>query len=102
VATPGTLVLLGISAGPVRISAPCRVVYVVNDPGRRGFAYGALPGRPESGEEAFAVERHDEDTATFTVTAFFRPATLLAKTAGPVGRVIQRRSTVRYLRALAR
>jgi uncharacterized protein (UPF0548 family) len=101
VAAPGTLVLLGISAGLVRISAPCRVVYMVNDPGRRGFAYGTLPGHPESGEEAFVIERHDDDTVTFTITAFSRPATLLARAAGPAGRIIQRHITVRYLRALA-
>jgi uncharacterized protein (UPF0548 family) len=101
VVAPGTLVLLGVPAGPVRISAPCRVIYVVNDPSRRGFAYGTLPGHPESGEEAFVVERHTDDTVTFTITAFSRPATLLARAAGPVGRIIQRRITSRYLQALA-
>jgi uncharacterized protein (UPF0548 family) len=101
VAGPGTLVLLGIAAGPARISAPCRVVYVMNDPGRRGFAYGTLPGHPECGEEAFAVERHDDDTVTFTITAFSRPATLLARAAEIAGRIIQRHITGRYLRALA-
>jgi uncharacterized protein (UPF0548 family) len=101
VAGPGTLVLLGIAAGPARISAPCRVVYVVNDPDRRGFAYGTLPGHPESGEEAFVIERRGDETVTFTITAFSRPATLMARAAGPAGRIIQRRITGRYLRALA-
>jgi uncharacterized protein (UPF0548 family) len=31
------------------------VVYVVDEHDRRGFAYGTLRGRPESGEELFAV-----------------------------------------------
>jgi uncharacterized protein (UPF0548 family) len=101
VAVPGTLVLLGLPAGPVQISAPCRVIYVVHDPSRRGFAYGTLPGHPESGEEAFVIERHADDTVTFTITAFSRPATLLARAAGPAGRIIQRRITGRYLQALA-
>jgi uncharacterized protein (UPF0548 family) len=44
---PGTDVLAHL--GPIRV--PCRVVYVLDEPERRGFAYGTLPGHPESGEE---------------------------------------------------
>ncbi len=54
VAAVGSEVLVGF--GPLR--APCRVVYVIDEPDRRGFAYGTLPGHPESGEELFAV-RYD-------------------------------------------
>jgi uncharacterized protein (UPF0548 family) len=79
--------------GPVQITAPRQVVYVVQEPARRGFAYGTLPGHLESGEEAFVIERHDDDTVTFTITAFSRPATLLARAAGPAGRIIQHRIT---------
>lgn len=100
VAAQGTLVTLGIAAGPVRITAPCRVVYVVNDPRRHGFAYGTLPGHPESGEEAFVIERHDDGTVTFTITAFSRPATFLSRAAGPIGQIIQRQIIRRYLQAL--
>jgi uncharacterized protein (UPF0548 family) len=100
-AGPGAVVVLGLGAGPVRITAPCRVIYTVNEPDARGFAYGTLPGHPECGEEAFLVERHDDGAVTFTITAFSRPATLRAKAAGPAGRAIQRHITTRYLRALA-
>jgi len=100
-AEPGTLVLLGLGAGPIRIQAPCRVIYTVNEPHRRGLAYGTLPGHPERGEEAFIIEQHHDGAVTFTITAFSAPATLLAKAAGPAGRAIQRRITSRYLRALA-
>ena len=48
---PGTVVVLGAGAGAARVSAPCRVVYLVAEPGRAGFAYGTLPGHPERGEE---------------------------------------------------
>ncbi len=44
------------------LKAPCRVVYVIDQPDVRGFAYGTLPGHPESGEERFVV-RHDPVTA---------------------------------------
>src|SRR5262249_49153197 len=39
-ATPGTVVELGLSLGPLRLSVPCRVVYAVDQSRRQGFAYG--------------------------------------------------------------
>ena len=77
-----------------------RVVYVVDEPRRRGFAYGTLPGHPETGEEAFVVELQEGDEVTFTITAFSRPASRLARAAGPVGRRIQGWATNRYLRSV--
>jgi uncharacterized protein (UPF0548 family) len=75
-------------------------VYVIDEPRRRGFAYGTLPGHPECGEEAFLLERHDDGRVTFTIIAFSRPAHALAKLAGPLVRRIQDAITGRYLRAL--
>lgn len=92
----GTVVELGV--GPITL-APCRVVYVIDEPDRQGFAYGTLPGHPERGEEAFLLDRHDDATTTFTVVAFSRPASFLAKLAGPVGGLVQDVMTTRYLRA---
>jgi uncharacterized protein (UPF0548 family) len=99
-AVQGAVVVLGLGIGPFRLRAPCRVVYVVDGPSRRGFAYGTLAGHPESGEEAFMVEHHDDDTVSFAVTAFSRPSTWLAKIAGPLGRIAQDRMTARYLSSL--
>jgi uncharacterized protein (UPF0548 family) len=101
-ATAGTDVLLTAGAGPLRLRAPCRVIYVIDEPDRRGFAYGTLAGHPESGEESFVVELAADGTVTFAITAFSRPASTLAKLAGPVGRLVQRAVTRRYLSALAR
>lgn len=99
-AVPGTVAVLRIGTGPLRLRAPCRVVYTVAEPRRSGFAYGTLPGHPESGEEAFVVEHHADDTVSFTVTAFSRPSTALARLAGPAGRLVQNWTTTRYLRSL--
>ena len=99
-AVPGTVLILGLGIGRLRLDAPCRVVYAVDEPRRRGFAYGTLPGHPESGEEAFMIEHHDDDTVSFAITAFSRPSTRLAKIAGPLGRIVQRRITARYLSSL--
>jgi uncharacterized protein (UPF0548 family) len=99
-AVPGAVVVLGLAIGPFRLDAPCRVVYTVDEPRRRGFAYGTLAGHPECGEEAFMIEHNDDGTVNFTITAFSRPSTLPARIAGPVGRIVQRRITARYLRSL--
>ena len=66
-----------------------------------GFAYGTLPGHPESGEESFVVERRGGATF-FTVSAFSKPVDPLARLAGPLGRVVQRSITRRYVNSLRR
>jgi uncharacterized protein (UPF0548 family) len=88
-----------VHLGPVR--APCRVVYVVDDTDRRGFAYGTLPGHAESGEERFMV-RYDPATEEVhaEVVAFSRHATWWSRLGSPVTSMIQRVVTDRYLRAL--
>lgn len=95
--TVGAVVLVGIGF----LRAPCRVVYVVDDPDVRGFAYGTLPGHPESGEERFVV-RHDPVTAAVfaEVSAFSRPATWWSRAAGPLASLAQRAIAKRYVRAV--
>jgi uncharacterized protein (UPF0548 family) len=87
---------LVVRIGPV--PAPCRVVYVLDEADRRGFAYGTLAGHPESGEELFSV-RYDPatDTVHAEVVAFSRPATWWSRLGGPVTRLLQRVVTRRYL-----
>jgi uncharacterized protein (UPF0548 family) len=97
VAAVGSEVLVGL--GPVR--APCRVVYVVDEADRRGFAYGTLPGHPEAGEELFAVRYDPASDAVYAeVTAFSRHATWWSRLAGPITSLAQRVISKRYLRAL--
>ena len=88
-----------VHLGPV--PAPCRVVYVVDEADRRGFAYGTLPGHAESGEERFMV-RYDPATEEVhaEVVAFSRHGTWWSRLGAPVTSVIQRVVTERYLRAL--
>jgi uncharacterized protein (UPF0548 family) len=92
---PDTVAVLRLLGLP----APVRVVYVIDEPDTRGFAYGTLPGHPESGEESFTLRRHNDGMISFMITAFSRPARLFAKLAGPVGRRLQGAVTSRYLRA---
>ncbi|MCX6400196.1 MAG: DUF1990 domain-containing protein [Propionibacteriales bacterium] len=97
-----TVVLLHLGVGRASVPIPCRVAYVIDEPTRCGFAYGTLPGHPESGEERFVLERHGDGTITVAITAFSRPASRLAKFGGPLTRRFQHLMTTRYLRALDR
>jgi uncharacterized protein (UPF0548 family) len=85
--------------GPV--VAPCRVVYVVDEPDRRGFAYGTLPGHAVRGEELFLV-RYDSSTdqVIAEVAAFSRPATWWSRLGAPATSLMQKLIAARYLKAL--
>lgn len=109
-ATVGRRARLGVGAGPLRLPAPVVVIGVVDEPpsadartpARKGFAYGTAKGHPESGEEAFLVERDADDVVWLHIIAFSRPATRLARLSGPMGRAVQAFITRRYLRSLGR
>lgn len=88
-AAAGVAVTVGVGVGPVRLWAPCRVVWSVQDDRQAGFGYGTLPGHQARGEEAFVVHRDDDGRVWFTVTAFSVPARLPMRLAGPVGRLFQ-------------
>ncbi len=101
-AEAGAVVLMRLGIGRASIRIPCRVVYVVDEPNRMGFAYGTLPGHPVAGEELFLVQRDGDGRVAFTVSAFSRPATTLTRVAGPVTRWAQAQMMDRYPRALNR
>ena len=96
----GAEVRLGIPFGPFRVHAPARVVYVLDEPRRAGFAYGTLPGHPERGEELFQVEHTADGTVRMSVRAIWRPAGAWWLVY-PVLRLTQEFYTRRYLRVLA-
>lgn len=68
-----------------------RIVYVIDEPRRFGFAYGTLPRHAERGEERFVVEWLDDDSVWYDLRAFSRPRHLLARLAYPLTRGYQRR-----------
>jgi uncharacterized protein (UPF0548 family) len=96
----GGTVLVVATVGPLRVVAPCRIIAVVDEPSRFGFAYGTLPGHPEQGEEAFVCEQSADGTVIFRVRAFSRPRDPLARLGAPVSRWVQTRATRSYLKAL--
>ena len=92
-------VLVVTKLGPLKVIAPCRVLWTVDGPDRAGFGYGTLPGHPESGEEAFLVERDGAGDVWAVVRAFSRPATWYSKLGSPVARMVQSKVTDGYLAA---
>ena len=96
----GTEMHLRIGAGPLRITAPCRVLRVVDEPDRAGFAYGTLPGHPEAGIEEFMLSRTPTGLVRLDIDAVSRPAAWYARLGAPLARLVQARVTRRYLRAL--
>ncbi len=69
----------------------CRIVYVIDEPRKYGFAYGTLPDHVETGEERFVVEWLEDGTVWYDVFAFSRPRHVLARIANPAVRGLQRK-----------
>ena len=82
--------------------AVCRIVRVVDEPDRFGFAYGTLPLHPEEGEEAFLIERDPGGQVRFRLVAFSKPRFWAARLARPAARALQLRALRNYLRAMQR
>ena len=89
-----------IRVKPFTVVAPVRVVYVILEDNRVGFAYGTMAGHPASGEESFVLDRRDDDSVWLTIRAFSRPSTWKYRVVWPVMQFQQNRFTQRYLRAL--
>jgi uncharacterized protein (UPF0548 family) len=98
----GATILVTLGTPLVALAAPCRIVGVVDEVARWGFAYGTLPGHPEEGEEAFIVSISPDHVVKFEIVAFSRPGVSLVRMAGPMGRVVQKGATKGYLRSLRR
>jgi uncharacterized protein (UPF0548 family) len=94
---PDTPIVAGNSVGMLAhhlgfhsLSA-CRIVYVIDEPTRFGFAYGTLMAHAESVEERFIVEWDPAtDIVTYDLYAFSRPRAPLAKLGAPYARGLQR------------
>jgi uncharacterized protein (UPF0548 family) len=99
---PGTVVVLTAGLPRCGYDIPCRVVWAQTDGNERGFAYGTLPGHPESGEECFLVRLTPEGDVVYEIRAFFRLSSVLGRLGGPISLVLQRLATDRYVSAIRR
>lgn len=77
----------------------CRITELVDTDSIFGFTYATLPGHPEQGVETFHVVLLD-DQVRLRITGESRPALLLNKLSGPVGPIMQKRFTRKYVAAM--
>jgi uncharacterized protein (UPF0548 family) len=68
-----------------------RVVYVIDEPRRFGFAYGTLPDHVECGEERFSIEWLPDDSVWYDIFAFSQPRHPLVRMSFPLARRLQKR-----------
>lgn len=80
-----------------------RVIYMIDEPDRFGFAYGTLGHHAEMGEERFLVE-HDPNSGEvrYSILAFSRPRLMIARIGYPMSRAAQRKFGVGSLDAMRR
>lgn len=102
VATPPPAVGVRVTARLLVLRIPCEVVWVDDSDGRYGYAYGTLPGHPESGEEAFIVSTDAAGVVWLDIRAFSRPGRWYTRIAGPLGWIAQNLATSRYVSVLRR
>ena len=81
----------------------CRIVYVIDEPDRFGFAYGTLTEHVEIGEERFTVEYHpDTSEVWYDIYAFSRPGHIFVKLGFPYARHLQKSFAVGSKSAMLR
>lgn len=98
---PGAVAMATLSLGPLRIRTRCRVLYLLAEENRCGYAYGTLLGHPERGEEQFLVEIDQRENVRLRLRSFSRSDSLLARLGGPISRRVQLQVNRRYLEVVA-
>jgi uncharacterized protein (UPF0548 family) len=77
-----------------------RVVYVIDEDSRFGFAYGTLPDHLECGEERFIIELNEDESVWYGILAFSKPRHPLVRISFPLGRRLQKRFARESLRRM--
>ncbi|WP_258374466.1 DUF1990 family protein [Curtobacterium sp. MCBD17_032] len=98
--TAGTTATLTMHAFGQTVHAPVRVVAIIDERDRKGFAYGTLEGHPLSGEESFVIERTPDGSVWLQVRQFSQPASRKWRFVAPLVRRQQRVMAEKYLAAL--
>jgi uncharacterized protein (UPF0548 family) len=86
--------------GPFRAPAPVKVVYVIDEPDRKGFACGTRHGHPASGEELFLLHRDEDGSVHLTVRSVMRASESKYLVPMTLMRVGERQYAKRILTAL--
>ena len=87
----GAVVAVAARAGGLWSLNACRVVYLIDEARRFGFAYGTLPDHIEQGEERFTIEWQSDDSVWYDILAFSRPRHPLVRAGFLYARRLQKR-----------
>jgi uncharacterized protein (UPF0548 family) len=98
----GDVIRLKFGIGPIAVHGSCDVVWLVDEPRRRGFRYRTRPDHPEEGEESFVVDWAADDQVVVTIESRSRPNKLLIRLGGPLSRLGAALINRRYLWAVRR
>jgi uncharacterized protein (UPF0548 family) len=85
-----TVAMCAYSFGVWWVSA-ARIVYVIDEPDRFGFAYGTLDAHVECGEERFLIERLPDGSVWYDLRAFSRPRRWFIRLGYPLARRLQKK-----------
>ena len=97
----GTTVRLHGRVAGQRADAELRVIFVVEEKRRVGFALGTVGESVVSGEESFMLDWYANDEVWFTVRAFDRPVSMLYRMLPILVKRRRHKLTQRYLRAIS-
>lgn len=97
----GTTIRVHGRVKAMRADAELRVIYVIEEPRRVGFALCTVSDSVVSGEESFLVDWRDNDEVWFTVRAFDRPVAPLYRLLPPLTKRRRRELFQGYLRAIS-
>lgn len=97
----GSTVRVHGRVGGMRADAELRVIFVVEEKRRVGFALGTVGESVVSGEESFMIEWYPNDEVWFTVRAFDAPVALAYRAFPFLVRRRRRELFGRYLRAIS-
>ena len=97
---PGATISQRLTLWRWTVELPARVVLVIDEENRAGYALGSLPGHPFDGEQAFVLELREDDTVWLTVRQLGMPADPRLRLLWPVFRWQQHELTKKFLKSL--
>ncbi len=96
----GTTATMRFKFGPLALKAPVKVVYVLDEPARIGFAYGSRHGHFARTEQLQYVEKLEDGTVWLTVRSISAPVRFSRGPAVSMLRAAERHYAKRFLTAL--
>ena len=98
--TPGMTATLLLVEKPIAVRAPVRVISIVDEPGRIGFAFGSCPGHPAQMEQLLLLEHDDDESVWLTMRSIWRASSLKWRVPAAAYSMADKHINRRFLTAL--